>query len=461
MLFKPHSYQEFCTSKIVDEPYVGLFLDMGLGKTVITLTAINELRYNRWAVQRVLVIAPKKVAEATWQAEAARWDHLQHLRFSAVLGSENKRIRALVTPADIYMISRDNIVWLVDYYRNDWPFDMVVIDESSSFKNYNSKRFKSLKLVRSRIRRIVELTGTPSPNGLADLWAQVYLLDQGKRLGRTVSAYREQFFTEDKAYPGQAYRTYTPQRDAPDRIKAVISDICISLKSEDYLNLPDCVTNDIPVTLGQSVAKAYRTLERTLLLEVKDQVITAGTAAVLNGKLLQLCSGAVYDENGEIATIHDAKIDALVETVEQLCEQHCLIFHWFKHEPERIMKALAQKGRRIRQYRGPDDAAAWNAGDVDVLLAHPASCGYGLNLQQGGHHIIWYSLPNWTLELYQQANKRLHRQGQQHPVIVHRLLVQGGIDCDMAAALEDKGDAQEAMLQALKARIEKVRNDSK
>ena len=315
--------------------------------------------------------------------------------------------------------------------------------------------------MRSRIRRIVELTGTPSPNGLADLWAQVYLLDQGKRLGRTVSAYREQFFTEDKAYPGQAYRTYTPQRDAPDRIKAVISDICISLKSEDYLNLPDCVTNDIPVTLGQSVAKAYRTLERTLLLEVKDQVITAGTAAVLNGKLLQLCSGAVYDENGEIATIHDAKIDALVETVEQLCEQHCLIFHWFKHEPERIMKALAQKGRRIRQYRGPDDAAAWNAGDVDVLLAHPASCGYGLNLQQGGHHIIWYSLPNWTLELYQQANKRLHRQGQQHPVIVHRLLVQGGIDCDMAAALEDKGDAQEAMLQALKARIEKVRNDSK
>lgn len=459
MLFKPHAYQEFCIEQVIDKPYIGLFLDMGLGKTVITLTAINELMFDRWAVAKVLVIAPKKVAEATWQAEAARWDHLQHLRFSLIAGSENKRIKALCATADIYLISRDNVDWLVHYYRNDWPFDMVVLDESSSFKNYKSKRFLAMKLVRPRIRRLVELTGTPVPNGLEDLWAQIYLLDQGERLGRNISTYRTTYFDEDKCRPGQAYRTYTPQNGAQARVQAAVSDICISLKSEDYLNLPDAIINDIPVTLGTSADKAYRTLERTLLLEVKDQTIMANTAAVLNSKLLQLCSGVVYDTDGGETVIHNAKLDALIETVEQLNGQHCLIFYWFKHEPGRIMDALRAKGRRIRQYRGPEDAAAWNAGDVDVLLAHPASCGYGLNLQSGGHHVIWYSLPNWTLELYQQANKRLHRQGQQSTVIVHRLLVQGGIDCDMAIALEGKGDMQESMLQALKARIEKVRNE--
>lgn len=457
MRFQPHPYQQYCIDRLIRDPFVGLMLDMGLGKTVITLTAIQELQINRWAVIRPLVIAPKKVAEATWQAEAARWDHLKGLRFSTVLGSAQKRIWALATPADVYITSRDNVAWLVDYYRNDWPFDMVVLDESSSFKNAQSKRFKSLRLVRPRIRRLVELTGTPAPNGLEDLWAQLYLLDEGRRLGRTVSSFREQFFTQDPSYPGQQYRTYTPQDGAQNRIQAVISDICISMKAEDYLSLPEIVLDDIPVMLTAAAAKAYKQLERDLLLEVDEQTITAGTAAVLNGKLLQLCSGTVYDTEGQTIEIHDCKLEALAETVERLCGEHVLVFYWFKHETDRIHAALQQPGRRIRVYQGPADAAAWNAGEVDILLAHPASCGYGLNLQQGGHHVIWYSLPNWTLELYQQANRRLHRQGQQYPVIVHRLLVSGGLDEDMATSLESKGDTQEAMMQALKARIEKVR----
>lgn len=457
MQFQPHPYQRYCIDRLIRDPFVGLVLDMGLGKTVITLTAIRELKLNRWQVCRPLVIAPRKVAEATWQTEAARWDHLKCLRFSTVLGPEQKRIRALATPADVYITSRDNVSWLVDYYRNDWPFDMVVLDESSSFKSWNSKRFKSLRLVRPRIRRLVELTGTPAPNGLEDLWSQAYLLDEGARLGRTISSFREQFFKQDPSYPGQSYRTYTPQDGAQKRIQAAISDICISMKAEDYLSLPEIVVDDIPVALDPPSAKAYKKLERDLLLEVDQQTITAGTAAVLNGKLLQLCSGMVYSTDGQAVKIHDCKLEALAETVEQLHGEHALVFYWFQHEVARIQEALQRPGRRIRIYLGPEDAAAWNAGEVDVLLAHPASCGYGLNLQQGGHHVIWYSLPNWTLELYQQANKRLHRQGQQYPVIVHRLLVSGGIDEDMASSLEGKGDTQEAMMQALKARIEQVK----
>lgn len=454
MRFQPHPYQRYCIDRLIQDPFVGLMLDMGLGKTVITLTAIWELKLNRWQVCRPLIIAPKKVAEATWQAEASRWDHLKGLRFSTVLGGEQKRIRALATPADVYITSRDNVAWLVDYYRNTWPFDMVVLDESSSFKNAQSKRFKSLRLVRPRIRRLVELTGTPAPNGLEDMWAQVYLLDEGARLGRTISSFREQFFTQDPSHPGQQYRTYTPQEGAQKRLQAAINDICISMKAEDYLGLPEIVVDDIPVALDPQAAKAYKKLERDLLLEVDQQTITAGTAAVLNGKLLQLCSGTVYDTEGRATAIHGCKLEALAETVEQMCGEHVLVFYWFQHEPDRIRETLQRPGRRIRLYKGQEDAAAWNAGEVDVLLAHPASCGYGLNLQQGGHHVIWYSLPNWTLELYQQANKRLHRQGQQYPVIIHRLLVSGGIDEDMAASLEGKGDTQEAMMQALKARIE-------
>lgn len=455
MKYEPHSYQAYATQRIVDDPAVGLFLDMGLGKTVITLTAVNELRYHRFQIARCLVVAPKKVAEATWIAEAAKWDHLRHLRIVPILGSAKRRMAAVHTPGDVWVVNRENVSWLVDYCRNDWPFDMVVLDESSSFKNASSKRFKSLRLVRPRIRRLVELTGTPSPNGLEDLWAQVYLLDGGARLGRTLTSYREAFFTQDYSRPGQMYRTYTPQADAEGRIKAAISDICVSMGAEDYLALPDYVEDVIPVALDAKARKAYDRLERDMLLQVDDSTITAGTAAVLNGKLLQLCSGAVYDESGQAAHVHDCKIEAFLELVEGLHGEHALVFYWFQHERDRIVSALGNSGLKVRVYNGPEDERAWNAGEVDIMLAHPMSCGYGLNLQAGGHHAVWFGYPNWALELYQQANKRLHRQGQQHPVICHHLVVQGGMDEAVVAALHDKGDAQAALMDALKARIKK------
>jgi len=457
MRFHPHPYQAYAIQRIVEDTSVGLFLDMGLGKTVITLTAVNELIYNRWAAARVLVVAPKKVAEATWAREAAKWDHLRHLRVVPVLGSAKRRVQALSTPGDLYVINRENVPWLVDYLRNSWDFDTVVLDESSSFKNPASKRFKALRMVRDRIRRLVLLTGTPAPNGLEDLWAQIYLLDQGQRLGRTITAYREAFFKQDRARPGQLYRTYTLLDGAEKKIREAISDICVSMKAEDYLALPDYVEDVIPVTLDPKAAKAYRRMEKEMLLEVDEQTITAGTAAVLNGKLLQLCSGAVYDTEGNVVAIHDCKIEAFLECVEQLNGEHALVFYWFKHERDRLVKALTQSGLQVRVYNGPEDERAWNAGEVDILLAHPVSCGYGLNLQAGGHHAIWFGYPNWALEIYQQANKRLHRQGQPYPVISHHLVVQGGMDEAVIGALHSKGDSQEALMRALKARIEQAK----
>lgn len=458
MKFVPHGYQRYAIERILQDDSLGLFLDMGLGKTVITLTAINDLKFNRWAVSRCLVVAPKKVAEATWSHEAEKWDHLRHLKIIPVLGSLKKRVQALHTPGDIWVINRENVPWLVEYFRNNWPFDMVVLDESSSFKNPQSKRFKAMKLVMSRIARLVLLTGTPAPNGLEDLWAQIYLLDAGERLGRTISSYREAFFTQDYARPGQMYRTYTPQQDAESRIQAAISDICVSMKSEDYLELPDYIENVVPVALDAKAKRAYDKLEKEMLLEVDTQLVTAQSAATLNGKLLQMCSGAVYDSTGEVVDIHDCKLEAFLETIEQLNGEHALVFYWFKHEADRLTEALAKTDKVVRVYQGPEDEKAWNAGEVDVLLAHPVSCGYGLNLQAGGHHAIWFGYPNWALEIYQQANKRLHRQGQKHPVICHHLVVQGGMDEDVIAALHDKGDTQESLMQALKARIERAKS---
>ncbi len=461
MKFIPHSYQRYAIERIISDPAIGLFLDMGLGKTVITLTAINDLRFNRWAVSRCLVVAPKKVAEATWQREAEQWDHLKHLRIISVLGNVQKRIRALNTPGDIWVINRENIPWLVDYYRNSWPFDMVVLDESSSFKSSKAKRFKSIKLVRPRIQRLVELTGTPAPNGLEDLWAQIYLLDEGKRLGKTITGFREAYFTQDWAHPGQQYRTYSPQDGAEGRIQQAISDICISMKADDYLELPDYIEDIVPVALDTKALKAYKTLERDMLLTVDTETITAQSAAVLNGKLLQICSGAVYDTDGKVVEIHNCKIEAFLEVVEQLSGEHALVFYWFQHERDRLLAVLENTSLRVRVYKGPEDEKDWNAGEIDLLLAHPASCGYGLNLQAGGHHIIWYGYPNWALEIYQQANKRLHRQGQKFPVIAHHLVVQGGMDEAVVDALHDKGDTQEALMQALKARIQKMKTDFK
>ena len=453
MIFKPHAYQRYAIERIITDARLGLFLDMGLGKTVITLTAINDLRFNRWAIGRCLVVAPKKVAEATWSSEAAKWEHLKGLRIIPVLGCLKKRILALNMPGDIWVINRENVPWLVDYYRNDWPFDMVVLDESSSFKNPQSKRFKSLKLVLSRISRLVELTGTPAPNGLEDLWAQIFLLDGGARLGRTISSYREAFFTQNPSHPNQQYRTYSPQDGAEARIRQAISDICVSMKAADYLELPDYIEDIVPVVLDSKARESYKKLERDALLKYDEQTITAKNAAVLNGKLLQLCSGAVYDVEKRPVEIHSCKIEAFLEVVEQLHGEHALVFYWFQHERDRLLKALEKSGFRVRVYRGAEDETDWNAGNVDLLLAHPASCGYGLNLQDGGHHVIWYGYPNWALEVYQQAGKRLHRQGQKYPVIAHHLVVQGGMDEAVVEALHEKGDTQESLMQALKARI--------
>lgn len=459
MKWAPHEYQRQAVERIIREPFAGLFLDMGLGKTVITLTAISELIFDRWAVRRCLVIAPKKVAEATWTAEAAKWDHLSHLSIVPVLGSEKQRLRALDQSGDIWVINRENVPWLVDHLRHGWDFDMVVLDESSSFKNPRSKRFRSLRQVRPKISRLVLLTGTPAPNGLEDLWAQIWLLDQGQRLGRTLTAYREAYFTQDYARPGQMYRTYSPQPDAQERIQAAISDLCISMRAEDYLTLPDYIEDVIPVELDARAAAAYRRLERELLLEAGGQIITAGTAAVLNGKLLQLCSGAVYDTDGAVAEIHRCKLEAFMECVEQLHGEHALVFYWYRHELDRLLEVLEGSGLRARVYHGAGEEQAWNAGEIGILLAHPASCGYGLNLQAGGHHAIWYGYPNWALELYQQANRRLHRQGQAFPVISHHLVIRGGMDEAVVSALHGKGDVQETLLQALKERIERRTKD--
>ncbi|WP_035295150.1 DEAD/DEAH box helicase [Brevibacillus thermoruber] len=453
--FKPHAYQRYCINRLLTDEALGLFLDMGLGKTVITLTAINDLKYNRFAVNKVLVIAPKKVAEATWSKEAAKWDHLKLLRVVPVIGSAAKRIRALNTPADIYVINRENVPWLVEYYRNAWPFDMVVVDEFSSFKNHQAKRFKALTWVRKHIRRIVGLTGTPAPNGLLDLWAQVYLLDQGQRLGKTIGGFRERYFEPDQRDRDRIY-SYAPKPGAEEVIRQLIGDICVSMKAEDYLELPDLIPNVVPVVLDSKAKAAYEKLEREMLLQVDESTIDAGSAAVLTNKLLQLCNGAVYDEDRNIVEIHKCKIEAFLELVEGLNGKPALVFYNFQHDLDRIKKALAGSGLRVRELKGPQDETDWNNRQIDILLAHPASAAYGLNLQQGGNHVIWFGL-NWSLELYEQANKRLHRQGQTEKVIVHHLTVEGGVDEDVMAALEDKSSTQDRLMDALKARVEKVK----
>lgn len=455
MKFVPHSYQQFCIDRLLELPAAGLFLDMGLGKTVTTLTAIKELKYYRFAVCKVLVIAPKKVAEATWSREAEKWDHLQCLRVSTVLGSKTKRVRALAMPADIYVINRENVEWLVDYYRNAWPFDMVVIDESSSFKDHSTKRWKAMKRVRPKINRIVLLTGTPAPNTLIDLWAQVYLLDEGARLGRTIGGFRERYFLPDKRNAERVF-TYKPKHDTEQTIQSLIGDICISMKAEDYLTLPECTKVNVPVLLDAKAKKAYETMEKDMLLEVDEDFITADSAAVLTNKLLQLAGGAMYDANHAPQKIHGCKIEAFLELVDSLNGKPALVFYAFQHERDRIVEALKKTRLRVRVFNGSQDADDWNSGNIDILLAHPASTAYGLNLQFGGNHVIWFT-PTWSLELYQQANARLHRQGQTQRVIIHHLIVEGSVDEDVMRALDGKADTQDALMQSLKARIEKYR----
>ncbi len=464
MRFVPHGYQRYCITRIIQEEALALFLDMGLGKTVITLTAVCDLIFNRFLVSRCLVIAPKKVAEDTWTREQDKWDHLNLLKIQPVLGAKEKRIRALNSPGNIFVINRENVPWLVDHYRNDWPFDMVVIDESSSFKSHQAKRFKALRNIRRHIRRLVELTGTPSPNGLTDLWAQLYLLDGGQRLGRTLTEYRNNYFVPASRNATTIF-SYEPLPGANEKIQEQIRDICISLSAKDYLSLPDRIDNVRYVQLDARARRAYEEMERERILELPDGALDAGSAAVLSGKLLQLANGAVYHtketvvddhvtEEREVVQIHDNKLEGFLELLEELGGKHALVFYNFQHDLERIHRVLAKTKLAVRELKGTADIAEWNAGRIDILLAHPASVAYGLNLQEGGSDVIWFGL-NWNLELYQQANARLHRQGQKHTVYVHHLLAAGTVDEDVMSALRRKGDCQAALLEALKARVDK------
>lgn len=457
MEFIPHEYQSYCFNRIIDTKKVGLYIDMGLGKTVTTLSAVKDLKYNRLLVRKILVIAPKKVAESTWSKEKDKWDHTKMLRVSKVLGSTAKRIQALNTPADLYIINRENVVWLVDYYRNAWPFDMVVIDESSSFKNHKSKRFKALASISGKIDRLVELTGTPSPNGLEDLWAQVYLLDGGERLEKRYSQFRERYFNPGDRGQNIIYN-YKPKLGSEQAILDKISDICITMKSEDYLQLPDLIEDVIHVELNQKARKAYDELERQMVLALPEEEdeISVTSAAALSNKLLQLANGAVYDENHTVHSVHDCKIEAFMELVESLNGKPALVFYNFQHDKGRIKAALEKTSLRVRELKTPQDENDWNTGQIDILLAHPASCAYGLNLQQGGNHVIWFGL-TWNYELYSQANKRLHRQGQTEKVIVHHLVCNDTRDEDVMEAISRKDDVQNWVMESLKARIRKIK----
>lgn len=455
MEYKPHNYQAYAIQRIVNDEAVGLFLRPGLGKTSITLSAINILKYYRWSVQKVLVVAPKKVAEGTWSKEALKWEHLKHLKVSTVLGSVTKRIKALNTPADIYVINRENIPWLVEYYQQAWPFDMVVLDESTSFKNSQSKRFKALKLVRRFMKKVVLLTGTPSSRGLEDLWAQVYLLDEGKRLGRTITQYRQTYFNCNTH--GGHFTEYSAKEGAEDAVLNAISDICISMTAEDYLTLPHLVEHEIPVMLDAKAEKAYKKFERDLLLELDENIVTAQTAGVLTGKLLQFCAGAVYDEDKKVLPLHNCKIDAYMELLESLNGEHCITFYGFQHDRDRILEALSKTKLRVRVYKDTSDEDDWNNGEIDVLLVHPASCAYGLNLQAGGQHIIWFT-PNWSFELNDQGKCRLWRQGSPYEkIFVHYLVVPDSVDEDVIKAVQDRENTHHNVMDVLKARIKKVK----
>lgn len=420
----------------------------GLGKTVITMTAIEELIYDRFEVQRVLVIAPKRVAEDTWTREAEKWDHL-HLTISPVLGSARERTAALDRQADLYVIGRDNVVWLIDLLqkrRNGWPFDMIVIDELSSFKNPQAKRFRALRKALPCTRRVVGLTGTPSPNGLMDLWAEIYLLDQGERLGRTISWYREEYFRPGMRNGYTVYK-WEPRKGAQQQIEKRISDICVSMSAADYLQLPERIDNVIPVRLTDPEKQLYDQMEADQLLQLgEDETVVALNAAAVMSKLLQIANGSVYMETGEAVRIHERKAEALAEIADTTAEP-VLVFYSFRHDLETIRKWIPD----AKTLQGPEDIAAWNRGEIRVLLAHPASVGYGLNLQDGGHVIVWYGL-TWSLELYQQANARLHRQGQEKPVIVHHLIAEGTVDEQVMKALQEKDASQAALLAALKER---------
>jgi len=446
-----HDYQQHTVNFILDNPYCGVFLGMGLGKTAIVLTALDQLLNDYFEVSKVLVIAPLRVAESTWTDEIGKWEHLRHLTISRILGTATQRKQALRVKADVYIINRENVPWLVSYYDAAWPFDMVVIDELSSFKSHQAQRFKTLRQVRPLMKRVVGLTGTPAPNGLIDLWSQVYLLDRGERLFPTIGRYRETYFKPGQRN-GHVVYDYKLQTDGESRIHEKIADICMSMQAVDHLRLPARVDNIVGLHLPLAMKKAYDDFEKAQVLALMDTEITAVNAAGLSNKLLQYANGAVYDSDKVAHEAHKIKLEALEEILDTANGQPVLAFYTYKHDLSRIMAHC--KKYKPKKLEGAADIRDWNAGRISLLLAHPASAGHGLNLQAGGHIVVWFG-QTWSLELYQQANARLHRQGQKDVVIIHHLIIQGTLDEDVIAALQGKADTQEALLGAVKARLEK------
>lgn len=455
MIYKPYDYQKTAMRWILEKPHCGLFLDMGLGKTVSTLTAVQQL-IDDCEIDRVLVVAPKKVAETTWSTEAEKWEHLHALRVVKVLGTEKQRCLALSQKADVYVTGRDNFVWLVGKYGGNLPFDALVIDELTSFKSAKSQRFKAMRIAVPTVKRVIGLTGTPAPNGLIDLWAQMYCIDQGERLGKSVSRYRETYFETHKR--NNIIVRCDVKKGCEDLIRNKIADICLSMQAKDYLQLPDMITHTVTVHLSAKIMAAYNKFEKDKVLEFEAEHgdepanILANSAAGLMNKLSQFANGAIYDEEKNVHNLHDEKIERLAEIVEAANGNSVLVFYQYKHDVPRITEKL--KGYRVRTYQGEADLQDWNAGKIDVLLAHPASTAYGLNMQQGGHYIVWFGT-GWNLEHYQQANARLHRQGQQHPVTVYKLICAGTVDERASAALEEKKGVQQGLLDSLNYLIRK------
>lgn len=435
-----HAYQEYAKDWILAHPYCGLLLDMGLGKTLTTLSAIDELKNIFGINYKILIIAPKKVAEETWSTEIEKWDF--DLTYSKVLGSTKQREQALAEEADIYLINRENIVWLVEYYKTKWPFGFVIVDELSSFKSSKAKRFRALRKVRPKIERVVGLTGTPAPNSLIDLWPQMYLLDRGERLETSQTRYKNKYFYPDKQN-GHIVYSWGLRPGSEEAIYGQIEDICISMKAKDYLKLPPRTDNVVPVQLSNLAT--YKQMEQDLVLDFKGQEVTAANAAVLVNKLLQLANGAIYDDEKQAIHIHDDKLDALENIVEDSQGQPILVFYQYQHDLDRI-KA------RFPQAEELEDLDRWNQGEIPILLCHPQSAGHGLNLQKGGHIIVWFGL-TWSLEYYQQANARLDRQGQTEPVIVHHLVAQNTVDEKVLQVLQGKEEKQEMLLAAVKAYV--------
>ena len=446
---KLHHYQTYCIDFIKNKPVSAVFLDCGLGKTIISLTAIYDLALDKFEVGRILVVAPLRVT-MVWPSEIKKWEHLKGLSYSVAVGTERERIDALMTRSTMYIINRENVDWLVNKSGIPFDFDMVVIDELSSFKSYGAKRFKSLLKVRPTVKRIVGLTGTPSSNGLMDLWAEFRILDLGQRLGRYITHYRNTYFTPDKRN-AQVIFSYKPLPGAEDKIYKQISDITISMKSIDYLKMPECIVNEVSVSLNEKEWNIYSKFKDDMVTKLGDEEIDAVNAAVLSGKLLQMANGAVYDSENKTHIIHDKKLDALEDLIEGANGKPVLVAYWFKHDLERIKNRFP-----VRQIKASKDIEDWNDGNIPIAVIHPASAGHGLNLQSGGSTLIWFGL-TWSLELYQQTNARLYRQGQNETVIIHHILTKGTIDEDVMTALTRKEETQASLIDAVKAKLEVMR----